>query len=514
MANLPAMRSGDAAPRHRRRLVIRIAPAALALSPAEEYGLGVLVDLSRLVVLDDTGAPAPSSSSVVTLYTGTLATPVDGTPSVQAVASLAEVIAVADGAVTVPRALLRGVADIAGAAIEQASPARDRYGRTPSAANPLVAAGVEREPVVSTASARLREAVAQAAGSRPVRVLAPWPDGHRWCAALTHDVDVVAAWPAFTALRLVELVSKGQGRLAAGVLAAAAGQTGGDPVWAGVRAVLDAEQRYGVTSTWFMLCGTPTAATFRAGDLTYRPESPAARRIMRAVVARGHELGLHGSFATGDAAGVFGEQRVRLRALSAADAVGVRQHYLRMRPGVTQRWMAGAGFSYDATYGFPDRNAFRLGVVDVVPAWDAAGQRTLPLDEVPLVWMDRAQSKYQGIEDPGQWIADAMALADVCRRAEGLWVGLWHPNLTAALGFPGAPAAFERLVAALAAEHPYMAPLQRITEWRSLRRAVRATAVSADGNVTLAGPSPRAFEVIVEDADGRPRERLAATGPT
>jgi hypothetical protein len=492
--------------------MIRIARPALGLSPAEEYGLGVLVDLSRLVVLDDAGGPEAARSPVVTLYVGTPATAADGDPASHAVSSLAGAIAVADGAVTVPRPMLRAVADVAGAAIEQASDARDRYGRVPSAANPVVAAGVEREPVVSIAGARLREAVLQAAGSRPVRVFAPWPDGHRWCAALTHDVDVVAAWPAFAALRLVELVSKGEGRLAASVLVAAARQAAGDPVWAGVQAVLDAEQRYGVTSTWFMLCGTPTAATFRAGDLTYRPESPAARRIMTAVGAGGHELGLHGSFATGDAADAFEEQRVRLRALSSAPALGVRQHYLRMRPGATQRWMASAGFAYDATYGFPDRNAFRLGVVDVVPAWDAAAQRSLPLDEVPLVWMDRAQSKYQGIEDPGQWIADAMALADVCRRAEGLWVGLWHPNLTAALGFPGAPAAFERLVAALAAERPYTAPLHRITEWRSLRRAVRATAVTSDAVVTLAGPPTRAFEVVAEDADGRPRERLASTG--
>jgi hypothetical protein len=39
-------------------------------------------------------------------------------------------------------------------------------------------------------------------------------------------------------------------------------------------------------------------------------------------------------------------------------------------------------------------------------------------------------------------------------------------------------------------------------------------AVGPDGGVTLTGPSARAFEVIAEDADGRPRERLAATGPT
>jgi hypothetical protein len=494
--------------------MIRIAPPAQALSPAEDYGLGVLVDLSRLVVLEDASPADGGRSPVVILYTGALPpAPADGGPLANAVSDIARVIVVADGAVTVPRPLLRAVADIAGAGIEQASLARDRYGRTPPSANPLVAAGVERDPLVSVAAARLREAVVQAAGSRPVRVLAPWPDGHRWCAALTHDVDVAAAWPAFTALRLAELVSKGQWRLAGDVVAAAAPAVTGDPVWAGVRAVLDAELRYGVTSTWFMLCGTPTVATFRAGDLTYRPESPAARRIIAGIEGGGHELGLHGSFATGDMAGAFEEQRLRLRTLSGTQAFGVRQHYLRMRPGVTQRWMASAGFTYDATYGFPDRNAFRLGAVDVVPGWDAAAQRPLPIDEVPLMWMDRAQSKYQGIEDPDQWIADAMTVADVCRRAEGLWVGLWHPNLTAALGFPGAPAAFERLVAALAVERPYVAPLHRVTEWRSLRRAVRATAVDADGAVTLTRPSVRRFEVVTEDADGRPRERLAATGP-
>jgi hypothetical protein len=252
-------------------------------------------------------------------------------------------------------------------------------------------------------------------------------------------------------------------------------------------------------------------ATFRAGDLTYRLESPRARRIVAAIEAGGHELGLHGSFATSDAPDAFVTQRDRLRTLSGTPARGVRQHYLRMRPGATQRWMAGAGFAYDATYGFPDRNAFRLGVIDVVPAWDAVAQRSLPLDEVPLLWMDRAQSKYQGVEDPDQWIADAMALADVSRRAEGLWVGLWHPNLTTALGFPGAPAAYERLVAALTVERPYIAPLHRVVEWRALRRAVRARELEPDGQVTLVGPAARGFDVLLEDADGRPRERLIRT---
>jgi hypothetical protein len=494
--------------------MIRIVVGSPPLSPVEQYGLDVVVDLSRLLVVAEAGpgAEAANAVGIVSLMVGP---PPAAGHAGAAVSLLAAAITVADGSVTVPRALLRAVADVAGAGIEQRSSGRDRYNRVPSADNPVVAAGVEREPVVSIAGARLREAVRQAAGSRILRLLAPWPDAHRWCAAMTHDVDVVSAWPLFTALRVAELVRKGRGRLAGTVLAAAAraavGDPVGDPVWVGIRGVLDTERRYGVISTWFMLCGAPTLASLRAGDLTYRPESPRARRILAAIGTDAHEVGLHGSFATSEAPDVFASQRTRLRALSGTAPAGVRQHYLRIRPGATQRWMVEAGFAYDATYGFPDRNGFRLGVVDVVPAWDAAAQHALPLDEVPLVWMDRAQSKYQGVEDPDHWIADAMALADVSRRAEGLWVGLWHPNLTPALGFPEAPAAFERLVAALIVERPYIAPLHRIVEWRGLRRAVRTHGVGPDGTVTLVGPSGRAFDVVTEDADGHPRERLART---
>jgi hypothetical protein len=492
--------------------MIRVVAGTPPLSPAEQYGLDVVVDLSRLLVASEGGEwDASGRDAIVILRVGPPTAPDDRAAPTGAITELSAPIPVADGVVTIPRPLLRAVAEVAGAGIEQRSRGRDRYDRVPAAENPLVAASVEREPAVSIAGARLREAVVQAAGSRIVRLLAPWPDAHRWCAAMTHDVDVVSVWPLFTALRVVELLRKGRGSLAVAVLAAAVRAAAGDPVWAGILGVLDAERRYGIVSTWFMLCGTPTLATFRAGDLTYRPESPRARRIVAAIEAAGHEIGLHGSFATSDAPETFTLQRARLRTLSGTAALGVRQHYLRMRPGMTQRSMAVAGFAYDATYGFPDRNAYRLGVIDVVPGWDDAAQRAVPIDEVPLMWMDRAQSKYQGVEDPDQWIADAMVLADVSRRAEGLWVGLWHPNLTTALGFPGASPAYERLLAALTVERPYIAPLHRVVEWRALRRAVRAHAMRPDGQVTLVGPPGRTFDIVVEDADGRPRERLAAT---
>jgi hypothetical protein len=99
--------------------------------------------------------------------------------------------------------------------------------------------------------------------------------------------------------------------------------------------------------------------------------------------------------------------------------------------------------------------------------------------------MDRALSKYRRIEEPNVWIDDALALAEVCRATEGLWVGIWHPNLSPALGFPGAPAAYARLVRAIVDETAHIDTLGSLVDWRRARRAARATAIDAQGLVVL-----------------------------
>ncbi len=468
--------------------MIRRETAGTPLPPALEFGLDVLIDQSRLLPVTDAAA------DVVRVVVS------DGfAPSFADWSAGAWGYDVADGVVRVPRTALAHVTAVAGAGAEQVQAARDRFGRVPSAVHPLVLAGREREPVVSQAAVALREAVRRAAAGRPLRVLAPWPGGRRWAAAFTHDVDVVAGWPAFTALRLVELGRKREAGRAARVVAAALGAVGRDPAWRGTADVIECERKAGATATWFVLTGTPTWATIRAGDLTYRPESAAACRISAAIGAAGSEVGLHGSFATLDGGTpIFAEQRGRLAGLSGQPTTGVRQHYLRMVPGVTARAMAGAGFAYDATLGFADRNGFRLGSADTVPAWDAGSATTLGIDEVPLLWMDRALSKYQGVEDPDRWVDDALALADACQAVDGLWVGLWHCNLTPALGYPGAPAAYARLVETIAARGPWIATLAEIVAWRAARRSIRATAVTPDGAVTLDGVAPGA-SVLFDD---------------
>jgi len=469
-------------------------PDASNQSRAERFALDLLVDLARLV-------PAGPTLDVVRLELSEQA-PRD----LRGWMAAGWGIDVADGVVRVPRAVLQLVIEVAGAASEQRVHDRDRYERIPSSANPLVREGLEREPVIHRAALALQAAARKAAGRRAFRTIAPWPEGRRWAAAFTHDLDVVSWWPAFTLLRMMELARKGALAQVGRVAAAALGSVGFDPVSRGVAGVLDYESSARIRSTWFILCGTPTLQTMRAGDLTYRPESSKARDILAQVRSAGHEIGLHGSFETLDKSEAFNAQRLRLVEIAGSPVHGIRQHYVRIHPGVTERVMAAAGFSYDSTFGFPDRNGFRLGVADVLPRWDGDANQPIAIQEVPFTWMDRALSKYRGIERPADWSQDALELAATAREVGGLWVGLWHPNLTSPLGFPDAPAAYARTIAGVLAESPYVAPLDTIVQWCRARRAVQATAIAADGKVEASAGAKVPFQLRLEDADGKAAE--------
>ena len=478
-------------------------PGRTTLHPLERFGLDVLVDLACLPQVEDT------SASVVRLE---ITTQEPALGDLRAAAGRHWYIERGDAVVRVPRAVLRRLGDIAAGVAEQRSSLRDRFGRVPSSENVLVQQGVAAEPVVSRAARELRAAVVATAtaGRRPVATLSPWPDGRRWAVAVTHDLDVVDLWPAFTALRLAELARKGQVTRMARVLGAAALTLGRNPVQRGIHELLEAERVRNVVSTWFVLCGTPTLATMRAGDLTYRPEGRGARNAIRAFRDQRCEINLHGSFETSDRHAAFIEQRRRLAELSESAVPGVRQHFLRMDPGETPRGMSDAGFRFDSTWGFPDRNGFRLGVADVIPTWDGEGERALDLQEAPVIWMDRALSKYAGVEDPDAWIEEGDALARACREVEGLWVGVWHPNLTPPLGFPGAPEAFAALLDRLLADAPHVAPLGALVEWRVARRGVRVRGLLPDGTPDAYAPVTPPAKLTLADPSGARRYSIRA----
>src|SRR5215472_12570615 len=121
--------------------MLALDPPSPPISPSEQFGLELLLDLSRVLRFE-------GQDDVVRLRI------VESGESVTLASCLAKGwhLERSEGAVAIPRAVLRLVTTIAGVESEQRDARRDRYGRVPPAANDLVAAGQERSPVVSLAA--------------------------------------------------------------------------------------------------------------------------------------------------------------------------------------------------------------------------------------------------------------------------------------------------------------------------------------------------------------------------
>jgi peptidoglycan/xylan/chitin deacetylase (PgdA/CDA1 family) len=446
---------------------------------AERWAFELLVDLSRLLPTDQ-AAPGGIRTILIDMAPGEP----DFAPT--------------DGTLRVNRAALRRVVEIAGARGEQRTTERDAHGRIPAPANPSVRAGTERELPVQRIATAFFEAVKLVNGGQPLFRLGAWPDRKTWAAAFTHDLDIVSGWPLFVGLRCIELLKKGEFNRAGSALGSALSALGSDPVGTAIASILELEGNAGIRATWFVIAGEPSFTSWRRGDITYRLESRPARDILEQLLTAGHEVGLHASFETRDNARLMAAERGRLTRLSGAPPAGVRQHFLRLDPATTPSGAEQAGFTYDATFGFADRNGFRLGLADVIPLWQESTTRTRPLLEAPLTWMDRTHSKYRGEENPDQWVDDALQLADICREAGGLWTGLWHPNVVPALGFPGALAGLERLIGEITSREPFLAPLAEIVAWRSARRGLRGR-LTPEGGVQLLSDRTGSWSVALED---------------
>ncbi len=444
--------------------MIRFGDGVSSLAPRERHGFDILVDLARLVPVERTIAPDAVTS--VDVHRGPT------TPAQIEAGDFRTAFAVEDGSVRVDEALLRWIVETSSARAEQESSARDRYGRVPTSENAGVRAKSERSAPIHAAASAFRGSVLAASGARDVRLVPAWPDRKSWAVAWTHDLDGVSAWPLFSGLRLIESAKRRSFGLLRRVAAGALRSIGRDPLGDGARELLSFLASRRLATTWFVLCGTPTWRTLLRGDLTYVPEGKPARRLIEAIASE-HEVALHGSFETSVRHELFEAQKNRLETLIGRSVVGNRQHFLRMRPGKTERGMARAGFVYDSSYGFPDRSGFRIGCADVVSSWDF--ERDVPngLVEIPFVWMDRSMSKYQGIEDPRQWIRDGAEIANEVRASEGCFVAVWHPHLTDDLGYPDAFLNFQSFVTEIMSMDPYSATLESIVAWRALRRSIR-----------------------------------------
>ena len=184
-------------------------------------------------------------------------------------------------------------------------------------------------------------------------------------------------------------------------------------------------ERHGLRSAFYFIAGGRTRL-----DADYTMDHPWIQALVGRIGARGHEVGLHPSYATYlDAAETAAQQRT-LRECAERNGVrqaqwGGRQHYLRWRAGTTWSNWEAAGLDYDSSVGYAEAIGFRSGCCHEHGTYDVVARRPLALRERPLLVMETTLLTYMRL-GPRERLDASRALLATCRRHDGDATLLWH----------------------------------------------------------------------------------------
>jgi hypothetical protein len=315
---------------------------------------------------------------------------------------------------------------------ELARPAHDVHDRFPATASLSVLEDFVERPLVDEYVDLLWAAMSRL-----------WPDLSRrptqYRLRLTHDIDRPwASWghSARSVARSVggDVLRRRDPELAARRISswfeARAGRADRDP-FATYDFLMDTGERHGLRSVFYFMAGNNPGDV----DFRYRLSDAPFVEILRRIHERGHEVGLHASYASHRSADRVRSEFEALRAACEAAGFqqvswGVRQHYLRFATPTTWRIHEAAGLSHDSTFGFGERAGFRAGTCREYPVFDAIERRALKLRERPLVAMDATLLGYMGLglDEASERLR---RIADACRREGGDVVLLYHNDILA-----------------------------------------------------------------------------------
>jgi len=153
--------------------------------------------------------------------------------------------------------------------------------------------------------------------------------------------------------------------------------------------------------------------------------------LIKKIDARGHEIGIHGSYQTFQDREKIIKQKIlfeeNMRKIGINQKIkGNRQHYLRWDSHVTPDYLDAAGFEYDATGSFADHPGFRYGTSKAFSMWGWQSQKKLNLKQYPLIVMECSVAHYMGLGYSEQALKHMQDLKKNCQIVNGNFSLLWH----------------------------------------------------------------------------------------
>jgi len=292
--------------------------------------------------------------------------------------------------------------------------------------------GLREVPIVNAYLMLLRDWVEERLNVKAARLL---PPRKRCTVVLSHDVDrpMDAKFSAVlpqTAAAVLRGRHRGRavahGVVSAAQAVAASVQRPRPRRWI-FHDLVDAEERLGFRSTFFLAPTSRFAATGHALDVAYDLSAPRFRTLCRFLREHGFEVGLHVGYSVGDDVERLVKEKQRLEDVSGAEVMGGRHHYWHVGYPFwkTLAAHAEAGLRYDSSIGFNDAPGFRLGIAFPYRPWNPLTQSAIGTVQIPPMAMDGAFF-YRGDQEVNRAVAHVARLVEELKRWEGVAALDWH----------------------------------------------------------------------------------------
>ena len=264
-----------------------------------------------------------------------------------------------------------------------------------------------------------------------------WPEGRRFAALLSHDVDGTREHSREQLARLIgmNLTAAPTTLEMVRSLEAVTGlrHRPGDKdllsPW------LEAERAKGFSSTFFVFATAVNPRHLRDlnyywGDLMpFEGKLQTIGSVFAQVAERGWEVGIHGSIESAFTPGMLGTQRLDVEKAVGAPVVSGRQHNLQFGAAVTPDLIAASGLQVDCTLGSNRTVFFRTGTSYPHRLWSAAKKQWLDVLEIPLVLHDGALLRRDNLDlSPDSAFRFCRKIIERVAAVRGVVSLLWHPE--------------------------------------------------------------------------------------
>ena len=195
------------------------------------------------------------------------------------------------------------------------------------------------------------------------------------------------------------------------------------------RWLMDVSEDNDIQSTFYFICNSSNTLY----DAKYKLTDPKITSLIKSIVTRGHNIGLHPSYNCFSDPELLKNEAMILKSYCNSNGInqslfGARMHYLRWDQRITLAAYDSAGLDYDSSMTFADRAGFRCGTCFDYQAFDVKNDTLLNFRIRPLIVMEASvlDDCYMGLGETDLALEKMLQLKNTCRAVKGTFSVLWH----------------------------------------------------------------------------------------